>query len=353
MFVQRVTPHVQQLIHAGSQAMAKQFLASKKEEYRAPWQHDSPIGGVKDEVIPGLIQHYTHKALLITTPHCAAHCRFCFRRSSPQRVASVTEKQVEDIATYLATQPQIQELLFSGGDPLTLPLHTLALYFDMIRAHRKDILFRYCTRLPVVDPLALTPAHISLLGKQAPGVMVLHINHPDELSTELVSLVYKLQQAGVPVWSQTVLLKSVNDRALVLEKLFVQLQALHIQPHYLFQLDLAPGTAHFQVDLRRGIALAKQLTERLHAQHLTAPPYAIDVPYKGGKVNLLHAKVSLAEDESLYKVEAPACQGLGHGSKYGSGHGSGWGLQYGLGHNVESALQNTPKPCIHQFTYPR
>lgn len=277
-----------------SHAIDHQFRYDPREEVRTPWQLDSPIGGVTDQVMPGLIRHYTDRALLLTTNRCAAHCRYCFRRTSPHRSFSLDDQSLLNIVSYLKDHQEVKELLLSGGDPLTLPLQRLQHILSILREGRRDILFRYCTRLPIVDPRAMTDELIELLVSQGPAVMVLHLNHVDELSPSVKDTLQRLQAAGLELWSQTVLLKGVNDTTQALADLFSEIALLGIHAHYLFQLDLAPGIDHFRVDLLEGIRLVRAVASELPESMV--PTYALDVPGVGGKINLLASKVHKKED---------------------------------------------------------
>ncbi len=281
-----------------SEAVAKQFCYDPREEIRTPWQLDSPIGGVADQVMPGLIQHYPDRALLLTTSQCAAHCRYCFRRSSPQRALMLDQEMVQAIAEYLGDSHHIKELLLSGGDPLTMSYIKLDKMLSILRDAREDLLFRYCTRLPIVDPSRITDKLADLLVRKGPAVMVLHVNHIEEITPAVVAALQKLQQRGLAIWSQTVLLKGVNDNVTSLIDLFTQIADLEIYPHYIFQLDLAPGVDHFRVDLEEGIRIVSEAID--HVGSGVIPTYAVDVPGKGGKIDLLGAKVYKKKDR--YKV---------------------------------------------------
>ncbi len=294
IFPERLTPYLKKCIANGSTGIARQFLKTKEEDLEYPWESDSPIGGVEDQVLPKLIRHYKDRALLLTTPYCKANCRFCFRRHSPQRTGQLSLEELDRIGSYLKERTEIKELLLSGGDPLTLPLERLTTYVERIRQWREDILLRYCTRLPLVDPKGIDSKLLDLIACSTPAVMVVHLNHPDELTPETVELFRECTSRGIKVWSQTVLLLGVNDRVEILEKLFQEIYGLGIKPHYLFQLDLAPGTSHFRVDLLKGIALAQELLYRIGEKKM--PPYTVDIPYKGGKVNLLNTQVDLHDN---------------------------------------------------------
>ncbi len=277
-----------------SHAIDLQFRYDQREEIRTPWQLDSPIGGVTDQVMPGLIRHYQDRALLLTTNQCAAHCRYCFRRTSPHRSFSLDEKYLLAIVSYLKDHQEVKELLLSGGDPLTLPFQRLQHILSTLREGRPDILFRYCTRLPIVDPRTITSELIELLVSQGSAVMVLHLNHIDELSPSVRDVLQRLQAAGLELWSQTVLLKGINDSTQALKNLFSEIALLGIHPHYLFQLDLAPGIDHFRVDLLEGIRLVRAVASDLPESMV--PTYALDVPGVGGKIDLLASKVQKKED---------------------------------------------------------
>jgi lysine 2,3-aminomutase len=192
--------------------------------------------------------------------------------------------ELTPILGYLRSYGEIREILVSGGDPLTAADHTLARLFSALRDTRPDLLLRVCTRVPITDPARLGLGTIELFRRYRPLRLSVHINHPRELALITRTNLAACVAAGIPVLVQTVLLRGINDEPETLAELFRKCLALGLNPYYLFQLDLAPGTAHFRVPLKRGLALYEKLRDLLPPSGL--PAYAVDLPGGGGKVRL-------------------------------------------------------------------
>jgi lysine 2,3-aminomutase len=191
---------------------------------------------------------------------------------------------LEDAFTYLAAQPGIREVLVSGGDPLTLDNAALHYLFSGLRSARPELMLRLCTKVPITEPSRLDRETLSLFAAFRPLRFSVHINHPRELSVQSRAVLAACVENGIPVHVQTVLLRGINDNAELLAGLFRECLNLGLSPYYLFQLDLAPGTAHFRLPLRQGLALYRELGRLISG--LALPAYALDLPGGGGKIRL-------------------------------------------------------------------
>jgi lysine 2,3-aminomutase len=215
--------------------------------------------------------------------------------------------ELPQVLAYLGRHSEIRELLISGGDPLTVPDARLAELFRQIREIKPDICLRVCTRAPITEPSRLSPETIELFRQYRPLRLAVHINHPRELSPALAaearSGLAACIKAGIPVLVQTVLLRGINDNPAVLAELFRDCVNLGLTPYYLFQLDLAPGTAHFRVPLDRGLALYRELGE----QGGSLPAYAVDLPGGGGKIRLTPDSIAGESNEKggVYFLKGP------------------------------------------------
>ena len=189
------------------------------------------------------------------------------------------------ILDYLAGHGQIKEVLLSGGDPFTMDTGLWEYLLCGIRQARPDITVRIGTRMPVSDPGRFEDSRlIRLLCHHGAIWIMTHINHPDELTAETQACLARLRKSGLSLANQSVLLKGVNDEVQVLAKLFSCLVGLGVKPYYLFQGDLALGTAHFRVPLSRSLAIVNEL--RRYVSGLAMPVFAVDIPGGGGKVPL-------------------------------------------------------------------
>jgi lysine 2,3-aminomutase len=275
--------------------IAAQFVPTAAEQAHLPYESPDPIGDTRYLVTERLVHHYRDRALLLVSDRCATYCRFCFRRHfTGNGGGQISGAQLDDACRYLSRTREVKEVLLSGGDPLMLPDRELEKVIARLKEVDPAYILRVCTRMPVVLPSRVTADLARMLGSFGSVWAVVHANHPRELTGEFRAAVRLLLGAGVPVLNQSVLLRGVNDAADALEELFRGLVQAGVKPYYLFQGDLASGTAHFRVPMSRGLELMKELRGRLSG--LALPTYAVDLP-GGGKVPV---------ESSLLRVEADA-----------------------------------------------
>ena len=258
----------------------------KAQEFEVkPWELDDPLGEEKYKVADRLIHRYRDRVLFLVTDTCAMYCRHCFRRSfTGQKNGAVSVSDLNQAVEYIRSHREVAEVILSGGDPLTLETVVLDKILLALRDAREDIVFRIGTRVPVVLPSRMDEKLIKTLKKYSPLFVMTQFNHAKELTIQSTAGCSVLIDSGIPVFNQAVLLKGVNDSVPVLEDLFHALVRNRIKPYYLFQGDLAPGTSHFRVSLKRGLSLMKELRIRLSG--LSLPVYAVDLPGGGGKIPL-------------------------------------------------------------------
>ena len=282
--------------------IAAQFIPRPGELVTLPYESADPISDTRYLVTERLIHHYPDRALLLVSDRCATYCRHCFRRHfTGHGGGQITGEQLEAACAYLARTPAIHEVLLSGGDPLMLSDRDLGAVVDGLLRVDPSYVLRLCTRMPVVHPARITEDLALMLGKPGSVWAVIHANHPRELTDEFRQAVRRLITAGVPVLNQAVLLRGVNDTTETLEALFRGLVRAGVKPYYLFQGDLAAGTAHFRVSLEKGVALMRELRGRLSG--IALPTYAVDLPGGGGKVPVESAMVRTEQD--AYVLRGP------------------------------------------------
>jgi lysine 2,3-aminomutase len=289
-----LSPHIASLAGPGrGDPVRGQFIPDPRELLPDPFALEDPLGEALYRRAPRLIHQYQDRALLLAGGGCGAYCRHCFRRVRQGGAQSfITGEELAPALAYLRGHPEIGELLISGGDPLTAGDGALDRLFADIREARPGLALRLCTRIPLTDPPRLGEGLRDLLrsyafpqGKGPPLLRAaIQVNHPRELSPPALGALSPWVEAGIPVLVQTVLLRGINDRAETLGELFRGCRALGLKPYYLFQLDLAPGIAHFRVPLREGLALYRELSAALPPPAL--PAYAADLPGGGGKIAL-------------------------------------------------------------------
>ena len=269
----------------------RQFFPDPREVLPDPFALDDPLGEYQYRVAPGLVHQYPDRALLLAANTCAGYCRHCFRRFWLSTLPPIDD--LEPALAYLAGHTEIRELLVSGGDSLTLDNAALEGLFCRLRTARPDLMLRVCTRVPVTEPSRLDSNTITLLANFHPLRVVVHINHPLELSGPARTCLAACVDAGIPVLVQTVLLRGINDAPELLARLFSNCLELGLSPYYLFQLDLAPGTAHFRVPLKKGLEIYRALGGLISR----LPAYAVDLPGGGGKLRL-HENVIAGEKKA-------------------------------------------------------
>ncbi len=270
---------------AGAAALRRQITASEDEQAITHEERADPLGEAQYCVTPFLVHQYYNRVLLLSTGKCLSYCRYCFRREFTARNSGfISPAALEQAAEYIEKTPHIQEVLVSGGDPLTGSFEQLTGLLNRLRTIRPDLLLRLCTRAPIFAPELFTKELIGFLRQVRPLWVILHVNHPAELGAAQTAAINRLINSGIPIQSQTVLLRHVNDNADVLAPLFHRLVCLGVKPSYLFQMDLAHGTAGFRVSLETARCIWKELKHRLSG--LSMPQFAVDLPDGGGKFPL-------------------------------------------------------------------
>ncbi len=298
-----ITPAMEALIDATDPAdpIAAQFRPDARELDIAPDESADPIGDAAHTPVKGVVHRYPDRALLKLLHVCPVYCRFCFRREmvGPQGDGALTGEELDAALAYIESRPEIWEVILTGGDPFMLSARRARDITQRLGAIPHVKIVRWHTRVPAVDPLRVTPDFIAALRAEAATTyVVLHINHARELTREAHAAIARIVDAGVPMLSQTVLLKGVNDDPDALEALMRALVEARVKPYYLHHLDKAPGTSHFRCTIEQGQALTRALHER--ASGLCQPGYVLDIPGGHGKAPL--AAPSVRQTNNGYEV---------------------------------------------------
>ncbi|MFZ3109554.1 MAG: KamA family radical SAM protein [Rectinemataceae bacterium] len=279
-----------------------QTLPSPAENHSLHLEAKDPLNESAHSPLPRLVHQYASRILLRCTGECPMYCRHCFRRSLlAEEGGFMDEAEQEAAKTYLSIHSEVREVLVSGGDPLSAPTGKLEGLFTRLRAGSPGIFIRVCTRAPVTLPTRIDGELVDMLSRFKPLRVVIQSNHPAEISALFMERIAMLVDAGIPVRSQTVLLKGINDSTDTLEALFVALMRAGVDPYYLFQGDLASGTAHFRVPLSRGLRIYEDLRRRLSGMEL--PRYAVDAPDGAGKLYLPECVAGL--EDGFWMLKAP------------------------------------------------
>lgn len=281
-----VTPAMADLIppHAPDDPMALQFVPRAEELTILAEERADPIGDDVHSPTPGLVHRYRDRALLKLASVCPVYCRFCFRREmvGPGGEAMLTSGELDAAFAYIAGHPEIWEVVISGGDPLILSPRRLAGVMQRLAAIDHVRVVRFHSRVPLVAPERITPELVETLrGAGKAAWVVLHVNHAREFTPAGRAALALLADGGVPLLSQSVLLRGVNDNAAALEALLRACVENRIKPYYLHQGDLVPGASHLRTTIAEGQALMRDLRGRLSG--VAQPTYVLDIPGGFGK----------------------------------------------------------------------
>ena len=244
-----------------------------------------PLGEDKHSPVPGLVHRYPDRVLLLVTDQCAVYCRYCTRRrlvGSNER--SITEGNFEEVLKYLKSHRKVRDVLLSGGDPLLLENERLEEMLSRLRMLPHIELLRIGTRVPVTLPQRITGGLVRMLKKYHPLMISIHFTHPKEITDQVRRACSELADGGMPLGSQTVLLKGINDKPYIMKKLVHELLKIRVRPYYIYQCDLAMGTEHFRTSVATGIQIMEKL--RGHTTGYAVPTYVVDAPGGGGKIPL-------------------------------------------------------------------
>lgn len=295
-----ITPDMVSLIEQPDDMIARQFVPDVRELETGPQELADPIGDAAYSPVEGVVHRYPDRVLLKLLHICPAYCRFCFRREKVGKEDKMLgEEAIAAALHYIKSDKKIWEVIFTGGDPFMLSPRRIENVVKRLDDSAHVKVLRWHTRVPIVSPQKVTPALIDALKAGGKTVYVaIHANHAREFSPASRKAIALLADAGIPLISQSVLLKGVNDNADALEQLMRAFVELRIKPYYLHHPDLAPGTGHFRVSIEEGRQLTGELRQR--ASGLCQPAYMLDIPGGVSKVPLNESY--LTENEEGYIV---------------------------------------------------
>ncbi len=285
----RITPYFGSLLSRFSpdHPLFRTMIPAKEELITGDGEMNDPLSEANVTPAPHIIHRYPDRVLFTITGFCAAYCRYCTRS---HMVAQKNKSQVSagswDLGIeYIRCNAHIRDVLISGGDPLTLSDSRLEYLLSRLRAIPHVEIIRIGTKIPVVLPMRITKSLVNIIKKYHPVMMSLHFSHPDELSIETREACNRLADGGIPLGSQSVLLKGVNDEVEIFKKLNHELLKVRVRPYYIYQCDPIPGSAHFRTEIKKGLEIIKGLTG--FTSGYAVPHYVIDAPGGGGKIPLL------------------------------------------------------------------
>src|ERR1700738_49442 len=281
-----ITPDMAALIDPDdpNDPIARQFVPSAEELVSRPGENADPIGDHAHSPVAGIVHRYPDRVLFKLVHVCAVYCRFCFRREmvGPGKGTALSQGAYDNALAYIRAHPEIWEVILTGGDPLMLSPRRLAEIMADLAGIDHVRIIRIHTRVPVADPARVSTEMIAALKIEGATTWVaLHANHARELTAKARAACAAIIDAGIPMVSQSVLLRGVNDDAAVLEALMRAFVECRIKPYYLHHGDLAPGTAHLRTTLAEGRELMRALRGRVSG--LCQPEYVLDIPGGHGK----------------------------------------------------------------------
>jgi lysine 2,3-aminomutase len=282
-----ITPYYGSLMGEGESGdpLRRQCVPDARELEHLPDDSDDPLGETTQSPVPGLIHRYPDRCLVLVTNRCATYCRHCNRRRLwTQPALSPSPKRIQTLAEYVAADRNIREVILSGGDPLILGDEAIDHLLKAFRSVSHVEVLRIGSRTPVVLPMRITAGLCRVLKRHRPLWFMTQFNHPREMTPESAGACERLLEAGVPVSNQSVLLRGINDSFETMRDLVHGLQRISVRPYYLFQCEPVKGTAHFRVDIRRGMDLSEKLWETTAG--ICLPRYVVDRPGSPGKVPL-------------------------------------------------------------------
>ncbi|MFH1983173.1 MAG: KamA family radical SAM protein [Pseudomonadota bacterium] len=295
-----ITPYYMSLVSADdpNQPLRRTVVPSWQELVRMPGEADDPLGEEAQSPVHGMVHRYPDRVLLLLSDFCSTYCRYCTRsRVVGHGGILPSRSRLEKALEYIAAHTEVRDVILSGGDPLLLGEEKLSWVLSRLRQIPHVEIIRIGTKVPAVLPQRITPQLVKMLKRFHPLFMSLHFTHPDECTPEATRACGMLADAGIPLGSQTVLLKGVNDSVDTMRSLMHQLLKMRVRPYYLYQCDPITGSAHFRTPVSKGLEIIRGL--RGFTTGYGVPTYVVDAPGGGGKIPLMPNYVAGRENDTL------------------------------------------------------
>jgi lysine 2,3-aminomutase len=295
-----ITPYFMSLVSPDdpSQPIRRSVIPTVHETIHGPGEADDPLGEDAMSPVPGLVHRYPDRVLLLLSDFCSTYCRYCTRsRVVGHGAIHPSRNRLERAFAYIEQTPAIRDVLLSGGDPLMLGEEKLSWILSRLRQIPHVEIVRIGTKVPAVLPQRVTPRLVRMLRQYHPLWMSLHFTHPDECTPESYRACAMLADAGIPLGSQTVLLKGINDNVETMRRLMHHLLKMRVRPYYLYQCDPITGSSHFRTSIETGLSIIRGL--RGFTSGYALPTYVVDAPGGGGKIPLMPDYVVGREEDAL------------------------------------------------------
>ncbi|MCG6892344.1 MAG: KamA family radical SAM protein [Desulfobacteraceae bacterium] len=295
-----VTPYYMSLLSPenSGQALRRTVIPVIDEAIRSAGESEDPLGEEHQSPVPGLVHRYPDRVLLLVLDFCSTYCRYCTRSRVVGRGALFPSRSRLELAfDYIRSHPEIRDVLLSGGDPLTLGDNRLEWILSRLRQIPTVEIIRIGTKIPAVLPQRVTARLTRMLRKYHPLWMSLHFTHPEECTPEAARACAALADSGIPLGSQTVLLRGINDNLEVMKELVHRLLRMRVRPYYLYQCDPILGSAHFRTPVDKGLEIIRGL--RGFTSGYAVPTFVVDAPGGGGKVPVMPQTIAGREGMDL------------------------------------------------------
>ena len=284
----RITPYYLSLLdkYKADQPLRKSVVPVFDEFLVSRGEASDPLSESHHSPVPNIVHRYPDRVLFLVTGFCSTYCRYCTRSHMVAKdKCHIGLKAWEPGLQYIRQNPIIRDVLISGGDPLAMNDPNIEYLLSRLRDIEHVEIIRIGTKVPVVLPQRINRSLVNILKKYHPLFISIHFTHPDEITPEVKEACEKLANAGIPLGSQTVLLKGINDNVPVMKQLMHGLLKIRVRPYYLYQCDPILGSAHFRTPIDKGLEIIRGL--RGHTSGYAVPQYVIDAPGGGGKIPLL------------------------------------------------------------------
>ena len=280
----RINPYYLDLIRESGDPIWRQAVPDVLELEDTVCMED-PLNEENLSPTPNLVHKYPDRALFLVNNQCAVYCRFCTRkRKVGTKGMHVSLETIDAGLDYLRKTLSIRDVLVSGGDPLLLDDSRLDYILSSLRSIQHIGIIRIGSRVPCTLPMRVTEKLAAIIKRYHPVYINTHFNHPIEITQEAARACNRLADAGIPLGSQTVLLKHVNDDPEIIKQLMYKLLQIRVKPYYLFQTDMTKGTNHFRTPVEKGLEIMQSLIG--HISGMAVPTFAVDAPGGGGKIPL-------------------------------------------------------------------
>ncbi|MCB8994285.1 MAG: KamA family radical SAM protein [Bacteroidales bacterium] len=297
----RVTPYYASLLDKCNplQPLRRTVVPVIDELLMSPGEESDPLSEGHDSPVDLIVHRYPDRVLFLITGICSVYCRYCTRSHmvGKEEKSHPNLSKIDAAIEYISMHHEIRDVLLSGGDPLTMSDGRIEYVLSRLRAIKHVEIIRIGTKVPVVLPQRINNDLVKMLKKYHPLFISIHFTHPEEMTPETKTACNRLADAGIPLGSQTVLLKGVNDKTEIFTKLTHELLKARVRPYYLYQCDPIPGSSHFRTPVKKGLEIIKGL--RGFTSGYAVPHYVIDAPGGGGKIPLLPDYFQGKEDGNI------------------------------------------------------